>query len=89
MKRSVQIGLPWSAACRDSLKLLPVHRRRRDTWHRKLLSELHGFQYGAALLPHFSEKRIAIFATMQVKYGWHDRTPSFDRLFTTCLAMQG
>jgi hypothetical protein len=30
------------------------------------------------LFPHFGETGTAIFAVKQVKYGGHDRTPSFD-----------
>jgi len=44
-------------------------------------AEQHGF-------PHLSEARIAILATTLVEYDWHDRTPSFDRLCTTCPAVQ-
>jgi hypothetical protein len=29
--------------------------------------------------PHFSKPRTAIFTVKQIKYGGHDRTPSFDR----------
>ena len=72
----------------EPLKLLPDHQRRRDTSHRKLLLELYGFQCGAVLLPHLSEARIAILATTQVEYDWHDRTSSFDRLSTTWLAVR-
>jgi hypothetical protein len=45
------------------------------------------------LFPHFGETGTAIFAVKKVKYGGHDRTPSFDLSINshaiTSLGMQG
>jgi hypothetical protein len=35
------------------------------------------------LFPHFSKPRTAIFTVKQIKYGRHDRAPSFDRSLWT------